>query len=308
MLAPRAPARAALPPLVLASLAAVYLIWSSTYLAIRYAVASLPPLLAAGARYFAAGVVLYAVLRARRVEAPTRRQWLLSLPIGGLMFLVGNGLVMIAEQRVPSGLAAVACAAMPLFACGAAHLFGDRPSRREWLGVVVGFAGVVLLTVGELRAARADGALLLLAPVGWALGTVLSRRLPLPRGVMSAATQLIAGGLLEMAVGLALGERVPAAVPLRGAIALGYLAVFGSLVGFSAYNHLLQTTRTALATSYAYVNPVLAVALGALVGGERPSAGLLLPGALVVAGVAVMATGRAGGNGGPPPIVRARRA
>lgn len=290
MLASRAAARAT-PPLVLACLAAVYLIWSSTYLAIRYAVEALPPLLSAGARYCVAGGILYAFLRARGVPAPTRRQWLYALPIGALMFLVGNGLVMIAEQRVSSGLAAVACASTPVFVCGAAHFFGDRTSRREWAGVAVGFAGIVLLTAGELRAARADGALLLFAPIGWALGTVLSRHLPLPRGPMAAAMQLFAGGVLEAVVAVAIGEHVPSAIPVRGAIAIAYLVVFGSIIGFSAYNHLIQTTRTAIATSYAYVNPVLAVVLGAVVGGERPGAGLILPGALVVAGVAVMATG-----------------
>jgi drug/metabolite transporter (DMT)-like permease len=296
MQSPRAPARA-LPPLVLISLAAVYLIWSSTYLAIRYAVESLPPLLSAGSRYVLAGAALYAGLRARRTPPPTGRQWLLSLPVGGLMFLAGNGLVVLAERRVSSGLAAVACAAMPLFACTIAHLFGERPTRREWAGVVLGFGGVVLLTLGELRAAQADGALLLLAPAGWALGTVLARRLPLPKGGMSAATLMIAGGLLVAAVGIGLGERLPAEVPLKGALAIAYLAVLGSLVGFSAYTYLLQTTRTALATSYAYVNPVLAVLLGAAVGGEKPGAGLIVPGAIVVAGVAVMATGRRGEEG-----------
>ncbi len=296
MSTPRASA-SALTPLVLASLAAVYLIWSSTYLAIRYAVESLPPLLSSGARYVVAGSVLYAGLRARRVAAPTGRQWMLSLPVGGLMFLGGNGLVVLAEQRVSSGLAAVACAAMPLFACAISHLFGERPSRREWAGVALGFGGVVLLTVGELRAARADGAFLLLAPAGWALGTVLARRVGVPKGAMSSATLMIAGGLLTMAVALARGEQLPADVPLRGALALAYLAVFGSLVGFSAYTYLLRHTTTALATSYAYVNPVLAVLLGAAVGGEKPGAGLIVPGALVVAGVAVMATGKQGGRG-----------
>lgn len=287
-----APRGAAIPPLVLLSLGAVYLVWSSTYLAIRVVVASLPPLLSGGLRYAAAGGVLYAGLRLRGTAPPTRRQWLLALPAGVLMFLVGNGLVAISEQRVASGLAAVACSAMPLFACTISHFFGERPSRREWAGVVLGFGGIVLLTLGDLRDAPAEGALLLIAPAGWALGTVLARRLPLPRGGMSAATLMIGGGLVMAAVGLARGEHLPAEIPLRSALALGYLAVFGSIVTFSAYTYLIQTTSTALATSYAYVNPVLAVLLGAVAGGERPGAGLLVPGAVVVAGVAVVATGR----------------
>src|SRR5262249_20366638 len=119
-----------------------------------------------GLRYTAAGGALYAGLRLRGTAPPTGRQGLLSLPAGGLMFLVGNGLVAMAEQRVASGLAAVACSAMPLFACTISHLFGERPSRREWAGVVLGFGGIVLLTLGDLRAAPVEGALLLLAPAG----------------------------------------------------------------------------------------------------------------------------------------------
>jgi drug/metabolite transporter (DMT)-like permease len=293
-LSERAARGAALPPLVIASLAAVYLIWSSTYLALRFAVEVLPPLLSAGARYLAAGAFLYVVLRARGAAPPTGRQWARSLPVGGLMFLCGNGFIAVAEQKVSSGLAAVACAAMPLFACALSHRFGDRPSRREWTGVAVGFVGIVLLTLGDLRAAPALGALLLLAPAGWALGSVLARRLDLPGGVMSAATLMLGGGTVTLLAGLIRGERAPSALPLQGALAIAYLAVFGSIIAFSAYTYLLQSTTTALATSYAYVNPVLAVALGAVLGGERPGLGLLLPGAIVVAGVAIMATGRGG--------------
>jgi drug/metabolite transporter (DMT)-like permease len=288
----RASESAAIPPLVLLSLGAVYFIWSSTYLALRFAVETLPPLLSAGARYLFAGAALYAFLRARGAAAPTRAQWMRSLPVGGLMFLFGNGFVALAEQRVSSGLAAVACSAMPLFACAISHRFGDRPSRREWAGVCVGFAGVVLLTLGDLRAAPLEGALLMLAPAGWALGSVLARRLSLPGGVMSSATLMIGGGLVTLGAAIVHGERMPASIPVSGALAVVYLAVFGSIVAFSAYTYLLQTTSTALATSYAYVNPVLAVVLGAAVGGERPGAGLIVPGAVVVAGVAVMATGR----------------
>lgn len=292
-----APRATAIPPLVLASLAAVYVIWSSTYLALRYAVESLPPLLSAGARYMLAGAVLYVILRARGAAAPTGRQWARSVPVGGLMFLFGNGFIALAEQQVSSGLAAVACAAMPLFACLISHRFGDRPSRREWAGVVVGFAGILLLGLGELRAAPTMAPLLLLAPAGWALGSVLARRAALPAGGLSAATLMIGGGAVTLVAAFARGERVPHVIPLSGALAITYLAVFGSIVAFSAYTYLLQNTSTALATSYAYVNPVLAVVLGAWVGGEHPGPGLIVPGAVVVAGVAIMATGR-GGKGG----------
>jgi drug/metabolite transporter (DMT)-like permease len=232
------------------------------------------------------------------------------------MFLVGNGFVALAEQRVSSGLAAVACAATPLFACALSLPFGERPSRREWTGVVLGFAGVVLLALGDLRAAAAPGALLLLAPVGWALGSVLARRLALPPGAMAAATQMLGGSALTFAVAVLRGERLPASIPAHAALALAYLVVFGSIVAFSAYTYLLRHTTTALATSYAYVNPVLAVLLGAAIDGEQPDVGMLGPGVLVVLGVAIVALGRRApdeqrapelrGVSASPPRVRAR--
>ncbi len=274
-------------------LAAVYLIWGSTYLAISHVVEALPALLSAAARYLAAGSVLYGFLRARGAPAPSRRQWIHAIPVGGFLFLVGNGFVSLAEQHVSSGLAAVACAATPLFACVMALGLGERPSRIEWAGMATGFAGVILLAAGDLRAASASGALLLLAPVGWALGSVLSRRLALPAGTMAAATQMVTGGLVTLAAALAHDDRVPALIPGRAALALGYLAVVGSIVGFSAFTYLLRHTTTALAMSYAYVNPVIAVLLGAAFRGERPGVGMLAPGALVVLGVGVLAVGRA---------------
>jgi drug/metabolite transporter (DMT)-like permease len=275
---------------VVISLVAVYLIWGSTYLVLRHVVAVVPALLSSASRYFVAGLVLLAVLRARGAPAPTARQWLLSIPTGGLMFLVGNGFVAIAEQEVSSGLAAVACAAMPLFACAISLPFGERPTRFEWLGVVLGFLGVILLAMGDLRAARAPGALLLLAPLGWALGSVLSRRL-LPGGITLAATQMIGGAAVTFVAAALRGETVPTSLPAGAALALAYLIVFGSMLAFTAYTYLLRHTTTALATSYAYVNPVIAVVLAAIVDRERPRAEMLGAGALVVLGVAILLVG-----------------
>jgi drug/metabolite transporter (DMT)-like permease len=278
---------------VVVALAALYVIWGSTYLALRYVVAALPGLLTAATRNLAAGAILFAFLRARGAAAPTRRQWLLAIPTGTLMFLFGNGFVALAEQRVASGLAAVACAAPPLFACAMTVPLGERHTRIEWAGVGLGFAGIVLLAIGDLRAAPASGALLLLAPLGWALGSILSRRLAMPAGAMSAAAQMLGGGAVTLGVALARGERWPATLSGTAALSLVYLVIFGSLVAFSAYTFLLRHTTTALATSYAYVNPVLAVLLGAAIGGERPDARMLVPAALVVAGVATLVSGRA---------------
>jgi len=280
------------PARVVVALGALYVIWGSTYLVLRRVVSVLPAFLTASCRYLVAGGALYAVLRARGIPSPTRRQWLYSVPTGGLLFLVGNGFVALAEERVSSGLAAVACAATPLFACALSLPFGERPSRLEWAGLGLGFGGVVLLALGDLRAASGAGALLLLAPLGWALGSVLGRRLPLPPGSMSAASQMIAGGVVTLGAAAARGEHFPATIPGQAIVALLYLVVCGSIIGFTAYTYLLRHTTTALATSYAYVNPVLAVLLGAVVGGERLGASLIAPGALVVLGVGVVAVGR----------------
>jgi drug/metabolite transporter (DMT)-like permease len=278
--------------LVVASLIAVYLVWSSTYLALRYVVVALPALLSAGARYLLAGGVLYGAGRLRGHAAPTARQWLLAIAPGTLLFLCGNGFVAIAEVHVASGLAAVACAAMPLLLAVFGVATGERPSRREWIGLTLGFGGVVLLGAGDLRAAHLFGLILFFAPVGWALGSLLSRRFARRMGPMGAAMQMIAGGIASLAVGALRGETLPTSVPLSAALAFVYLVVFGSIVAFSAYNYLLGATRPSIATSYAYVNPILAVVLGIVVAGERPGPTTLAAAALVVFGVAVLATGR----------------
>lgn len=269
-------------------LLALYVIWGSTYLALRYVVEGLPALLAGSLRFVSAGAILYAVLRLRGAPRPTLREWAWSAPIGTIMFLVGNGFVALAEREVASGLAATMCAAMPLFVAALLALSGERTTAREWVGLLFGLLGVAMMSLGDLRATPRAGVLLLLSPIGWAIGSVLSRRVPLPRGLLSAATQMVTGGVVLGLAGLATGERWPAIVPARAVGALVYLVVAGSLVGFSAYSHLLRHARPATATSYAYVNPVLAVLLGAAIAGEHPGPTTLLGGALVIGGVALV--------------------
>jgi drug/metabolite transporter (DMT)-like permease len=293
--APDAEAKGASPrlsPATLRSLAAVYLIWSSTYLALRFVVEELPPLLSGGFRYAIAGVILFVALRARGITGPSARGWILSIPIGALLFLCGNGFVALAEQNVPSGLAAIACAAMPLFLAVLGALSGERPSRREAAGLLVGFAGVVVLGAGDLRGAPASAALLMLAPMGWALGSFLAKKWPLPNGTMAAAVQMITGGAVSALVGVVRGETLPSHVPVRALLALLYLIVFGSIIAFTAYSHLLRTTRPSVATSYAYVNPMLAVGLGLLVGRERFGPTLPVAASLILVGVALVVSAK----------------
>lgn len=284
-------------PIALALLA-VYVIWGSTYLALRVVVASLPPLLSAGGRYLVAGVALYAFCRLRGAPRPTKREWLSSLPVGALLFLVGNGFVSIAETSVASNIAAVVCGTIPLLGAGMSALFGARPSRREWLGLVLGLVGVVVMSAGgEMWAEPRAAIILMLAPVGWAIGSVIATRLTLPKGAMGAAAQMITGGMATLLAGLARGEPVPTTATPEALLALLYLAVFGSIVAFSAYLHLLRTTSAPVAMSYAYVNPALALFFGAALGNERIHAATLAATALIAGGVALTLSGRSRGAG-----------
>ncbi|MBB6097486.1 drug/metabolite transporter (DMT)-like permease [Deinobacterium chartae] len=277
--------------LVVLALLTVYVVWGSTYLAIRFALeGGFPPLLMSGLRFGAAGLLLYAVLRWRGVPNPTPRQWAHTSVIGVLMLVMGTGMVVVAEQWVPSGLAAVGVATVPLWAALFAALFGQAPRRAELLGLGVGFAGTLALGLeGDLRASPLGAGLLLLAAVCWALGSIWSRRLDLPGGLMTSAVEMLAGGAVLSVAGLLLGERFHAAPTVGGWTAFLYLMTFGSLIAFSAYAFLLANVRPALATSYAYVNPGVAVLLGALLANERIGLAGMAALLLILGGVALMA-------------------
>ncbi len=286
---------------VAAALVALYLVWGSTYLAIRVALAGFPPFFMAGIRFVVAGGLLYLVLRLRGTSAPTRRQWRDTLIVGGLLLLGGNGGVVVAEQTVASGLTALGVATVALWSALFAGFWGHWPRKLEWLGLAVGFAGVALLNFeGSLRASPFGAVALLVATVSWALGSMWSRHLELPTGLMASAAEMLGGGGLLLAAGAATGERWPHVQPGRPLWALAYLVVFGSWVGFSAYVFLLRRVRPALATSYAYVNPVVAIALGVALLGERitPSEWIATP--VILAGVALvmLSRGRERGAGG----------
>lgn len=279
-------------PLLLA-LASVYLIWGSTYLAMHIAVEELPPLLMGAVRFVAGGLILLGVAALRGERLPTARQWRAALPIGALMFLGGNGFVAIAMQTIDSSVAAVVCATMPLWVAVLSAASGERPSVREWLGLGVGFAGVVALFGGaSLGGDPVHAALILASPIAWAAGSVLARRLPVATGVSGSALQMITGGVAVGLVALARGERFTAGASAEAWLAVAYLVVFGSLIAFTAYNWLLRNTRPALATSYAFVNPAIAVVLGAAIGGEHLGADAIVATGLIVGAVALVVTGK----------------
>lgn len=297
------PARA---PAVAAALLAVYVIWGSTYLGIRFALeGGYPPLLMSGGRFLLAGALMYAVLRWRGEPAPTRRQWPSLAMVGLLLMGLGNGLVTIAEQWVSSGLAAIAVASMPLWMGLFTTLRGERSSRNEWIGMAIGFVGVMWLNAGSALSATPQGLVaLLVAPVAWAFGSVWSRGRDLPSPFMSAAGQMLCGGAVMLLAGIILGERMYSAVSVHGTLAVLYLVTFGSIIAFSAYIWLLRHVRPALASSYAYVNPPIAVLFGAALAGERFSLHALGAMAVILAGVAIVTLAR---TGKPAPAVKATK-
>jgi drug/metabolite transporter (DMT)-like permease len=277
---------------VMLALGSLYVIWGSTFLGIRIALEGFPPLLLAGLRFTIAGVLTYAWVRARGAPAPTRVEWRSSLIVGTLL-VAGNACVVIAEQWVSSSVAAVAIASIPLWVALVAGLFGRWPSRGEWLALGIGLAGVaVLQTGGDMRASPAGAMVLTVSCASWALGSIYSRRLPQPKGLMGSAAQMLAGGVVMLALAVLHGERMTQAPAQRAVLALVYLIVAGSIVGYSAYQFLLSRVRPTLAASYAYVNPVVAVGLGAAVAGESIAPRAVGALALILGGVAMLALRR----------------
>ena len=253
------------------ALAAVYVIWGSTYLAIRFALeGGFPPFLLGGIRFLIAGGLMFAFLRWRGVPAPTRAQWRNLAVMGVLLLLMGNGLVNFGEQSVSSGMTAVIVSSSALWMGVFSALRGHRPNAMEWTGLWIGFLGVLWLSAGGSLAATPAGLVaLLLASVAWSYGSIWSKGRDLPSPFMTSAGQMLCGGVAMCLLGGALGERFHGQPSAHAIGAFWYLVVMGSLIGFSAYIWLLHHVRPALATSYAYVNPAIAVALGALLAHER---------------------------------------
>ena len=282
---------------VVVALLTVYLVWGSTYVAIRYTVADLPPLLAMGVRFLLAGALIAAVVRLRGGRAAFRmsRQEMVTAALCGLFLLVGgNGLVAIAEQDVDSGLAALLIAGTPLWVVVLRALLRDRPSTATLLGLLLGLAGVAVLLLPGISGAAALGPLLLvcLSSLLWSVGTVLATRRPMPRDPFATTVvEMAVGGAAMVLLGSLGGEwgRLDlAGVSSSSWIAFGYLVVVGSLAGYSAYVWLLARAPLSLATTYAYVNPAVAVALGALFLAEPLTPSVLVGGAIIIVAVAVV--------------------
>lgn len=291
------------PLAIWAGLITIYLVWGSTYLGIRVAIETIPPFLMAGVRFLLAGGLLYAVAIRRgdrEADRPTRGQWRDATIAAAFLLVGGMGLVAWGERTVASGIAALVVALMPLWLAVAGRvLFGQRLPALVLVGVGLGFAGVVLLAwpTGADRIDPIGLVALVVSPLCWAIGSLYTahRARQVHRPLVASAMQMLAGGVLLTIVGVASGELARVrldTVSVDSILALGYLAIVGSLVGFTVYGWLLRSAPLSLIGTYAYVNPIVAVILGWLILGEPITARTVLAGAVIIAGVAVIVSAR----------------
>lgn len=267
-------------------LVALYFIWGSTFIGMKLAIESFPPFMMASIRFLFAGGLLYIVLRWRGETHPSLAQWGGATIVGTMLLTVGNAGVAYAQQWVDTGAAAMVIATVPIWVVLFSIFWGEWPHKWEWLGVGLGLLGVVVLNLdGNMRASPMGASILLIAAISWALGSVWGKRLPLPVGGMSSAAQMLAGGAVLALVSAAQGERMTGVPTLNAMLALAYLVVFGSFVAYSAYLYLLKTVRPALATSYAFVNPLVAMALGTWLADEHIGFYEIVAMAVILAGV-----------------------
>jgi drug/metabolite transporter (DMT)-like permease len=288
------------PPatLVAAAFGAVYLIWGSTYLAIRVAVETLPPFLLAGVRFTIAGLVLLALVRLAGTKMPTLKHWRNAGISGILMLVGGNGLVVLAEREVPSALTSLIIATTPVWFAILDWLRpgGKRPILREWFGIILGLGGVFLLVSDRFESKTPEISvhgivILLIATICWAGGSLASKHTDKPASPwMSSAIQMVTGGVTMLGIAVLRGEhhlRLEA-VSQASVLAVGYLIVFGSWVGFSSYVWLLKVSTAARVSTYAYVNPLIAVLLGWIVLGEKLSSSALGAAGVLLIGIVLL--------------------
>jgi drug/metabolite transporter (DMT)-like permease len=283
-----------LSPLLVACLAATWLIWGSTYLAIKFALESFPPFFQMGSRFLVAGLLLSAWLKLRGRPWPTLVQWRNALIVGTLLLVSGMGFTAYSEQTVASGLVVAYIAIIPIIVTAMSLPFGVKPTRLELAGMLVGVAGVLMLVRGQAFTASPAGlAAITIACVSWSLGSVLSQRVfPLAPGAMGFASEMLCGSVLLLLIAGAAGERAEWPPQPLAAWSWAYLVLFGSLLAFNAYMVLLGRVSAALASSYTFVNPVIALALGISLGGEVVTAFEWAAAAVITAGVVLLVVGR----------------
>jgi drug/metabolite transporter (DMT)-like permease len=288
--------------LLIGAFAAVYLIWGSTYLAIKYAIETIPSFLMAGTRFTIAGAVLYLIARlSRGYEKPKLVHWRTSIIVGTLLLAMGNGGVVIAEHYISSSLAALLVATEPFWIALLAWGFmkTGRPSVRVAGGMLLGFIGVCLLISGQPSVSAGDSSnqafgvfLMIVATLGWAAGSLYGSKAPTARSsIQAAGMQMLAGGVIMLLIGTVTGEWAKLDVSRVSGVslfAMGYLTVFGAIIAYTAYSWLLKNVSPTAVTTYAYVNPAIAVILGWAIAGESMTAQMLVGAAIIVASVALI--------------------
>jgi drug/metabolite transporter (DMT)-like permease len=300
-----APARASKAKLALA-FAALFTIWGSTYLAIKFAIETIPPYLMSGARFTVAGTILYLIARLTGSPNPTRREWRDGAIVGTLLLTCGNGVVGWAEQKVPSGITALLVASVPIWMVLIDWIRpkGKRPSLIVTAGLLLGLGGVAVLAApgfgSEARPGVAFGAaMLIVGSIAWAAGSIYSRQSARPRSAqMSTAVQMLTGSVTLILVGILLGELGRfdvSAISTKSFLAWAYLVTFGAIIGFTAYAYVLRETTPAKASTYAYVNPVIAVLLGWAFANEPITLRTIVGAGIILAGVAIISLRKADG-------------
>jgi drug/metabolite transporter (DMT)-like permease len=282
-----------LPPLpVILALIATYLVWGSTYLVTRFTIESIPPFMLTGIRCAIAGAILLAMGWFRGQTLPTKVQLGNALFVGALMFGGGAGLTAFSEIWVESGLTATAIAATPIWAAIFAGIFGKWPNRIEWIGLGVGLSGIILLNFDSGMSGNPIGAVaLIIGPMLWAFGSMWSRRVAMPVGMMGTGLQLGGGAFALIFISRFAGENMTALPTTTAWLGLVYLTLLSSVITFSAYMYLVRNVRPVIATSYAYVNPILAILLGVYLAGETITAIGVVAMFVILAGVGLLAMG-----------------
>lgn len=255
--------------LIVASLFCTYFFWGSTYLAIKFAIESFSTFLMVGLRFTVAGALLYAVMRFLGASNPTRVEWRNSAMIGFLLPVLGNATVTHVQQTVSSSVAALAIATAPIWMAIFSSFWGHKINQREWLGVSIGFVGIMLLNMrGSLQGDWLSAFLLMFAAASWSFGSVWSKHLPLPKGLMSAACQMLCGGLIAFVLSVFAGESWPDTITTRAWGAMIFMVFLGSMVTYSAFQWLLKNVRPLVASSNTFVNPIVAFIVGVMFAGE----------------------------------------
>jgi drug/metabolite transporter (DMT)-like permease len=279
--------------LIVIALFCTYFIWGSTYLAIRFGIESFPPFLMAGSRFLVAGVILFVVLRFLGSANPTLAEWKGAAIVGLLLPALGNGTVCYVQQTVSSSVAALAIATAPIWMAIFASVWGHHITRQEWLGILFGVLGIGLLNIGgSLHGDYVSALLLIFAAASWSLGSIWGKHLAMPKGLMGAACQMIAGGTFLMIASTYFNESWPSEISIKSWGAMLFLVVLSSMVAYSAFQYLLKTVRPLVASSNTFVNPIVAFAVGIGFANEQVTQNEYIALAVILLGVTLILTSK----------------